>query len=130
MSRFRAPKAPPALSFMLSDLGQPRPRELARFLGVHERTVYGWQARDSAPRPVALALFWETSIGRNWLAVNAENEARLWASRVACLETDNARLRARVAYLEQIGRFDSANAPTFAPSHTPPDDGRPRLLIA
>lgn len=113
---FAAPKATPPLSVMLSDLGKPHAAKIAKFLGVHERTVYGWQAQDHAPRAVLLALFWETSWGRGWNNVNAENAARFAAMRVSALESEVDRLRGRVAYLERLAVYDSANAPTFTPS--------------
>ena len=101
---------------MLADIGRPHAAAVARLLGVHERTVYGWQAQDSAPRAAMLALFWETSWGRSWQHTNAENAARMAAVRASVLESENQRLRGRVAYLERLAVYDSANAPTFTPS--------------
>jgi len=126
--KFAAPKAPPPLSVMLADLGKPNAAAVARLLGVHERTVYGWQAKDHAPRAVLLALFWETSWGRSWNATNAENDARFAAMRTAALESEVERLRGRVAYLERLAVYDSANAPTFTPSPMWPDG--PRLATS
>lgn len=116
LSRFRAPVCPPALSLMVSALGSPHPCAIARLLDVHERTVYTWMAQDRAPRPALLALFWETPWGRNWQITNAENEARFASSHIAALQAVNQRLTGRVAYLERIGHYGCANAPTFTPS--------------
>lgn len=116
MQTFVAPDHTPPLSDMLRDMGRPAPAKLARLLGVHERTIYQWQARDKAPRAAALALFWETPLGRSWNHTNMENDLRLMSMRLNVLQAENERLKRQVAYLESVGRFDSANAPTFSPS--------------
>lgn len=73
----RLPKAMPPLGVMVRDIGNPHPRDLARALGVSPRTVYHWLARDTAPRPVLLSLFWVTRWGQQWLDADLFNEARL-----------------------------------------------------
>lgn len=89
---------------------------IGRALGVHERTVYHWQARAEAPRPAHLALFWESRWGRSQLAADSENAARWARGEADALRREVATLRARVAYLEAVGQFGSANAPTLRPS--------------
>lgn len=112
---FRAPRQLPSLEVLLHDLGQPRADVIARALGVTPRTVRRWLADGQAPRPVMLALFWESSYGRSQANADAHNAA-MWArAQVAGLERENATLSARVAYLERVGQFGSANAPTLAP---------------
>lgn len=113
---FHSPKHTPAMSAMLDDIGRPAPAALAALLDVHERTVYTWLAKDDAPRPVKLALFYETQWGRDLVNCAAVNDARMLATEVSILRAENDRLKGRVAYLECVGQFDSANAPTFTPS--------------
>lgn len=99
---------------MLSDLGQPPADVIARALGVSVRSVYGWQSRETAPRPVLLAIFYQTRWGQSAVAADAVNGARVARALADSLERENATLSARVAYLERVGQFGSANAPTLA----------------
>lgn len=112
---FRAPRQLPTLDAMLADIGRPGADVLGRALGVSARTVRRWVADGQAPRPVMLALFWETSFGRSQLHADAHNAA-MWArAQVAGLQRENAALVRRVAYLEGLACYGSANAPTLAP---------------
>lgn len=115
---FRAPRQLPTLEAMVRDIGQPTAELVAQVLGVSVRTVYAWQAAGQAPRPAALALFWETQWGRSVVACDAVNGERWARGQVAALEREKATLQARVAYLESVGDFGSANAPTLAPAVT------------
>lgn len=115
---FTAPRQLPTLEAMLHDIGRPAPSVVAAALGVSERTVYGWQAAGQAPRPAALALFWETSWGRSIVDAQAVNGERWARGHVQALEREKATLLARVAYLERVGQFGAANAPTLAPAVT------------
>lgn len=113
---FRAPRQLPTLDAMLSDLGRPPADVVARALGVTPRTVRRWLADGDAPRPVLLALFWESRFGRSQFAADAQNAA-MWArAQVAGLEREKATLERRVAYLEGLACYGSANAPTLAPA--------------
>lgn len=113
---FKAPRQLPPLDLLLADLGNPPPALTARALGVSERTVYGWQAAGQAPRPAHLALFWESRWGQSAVSAEAVNGERWARGQVQALEREAATLRARVAYLEAVGQFGSANAPTLAPA--------------
>lgn len=108
---FKAPRQLPPLNVLLGDLGHPAPHVVARALGVSVRTVYGWQARDLAPRPAMLALFWESRFGRSAIAAESVNGERWARGLVLGLERERDALAARVAYLERVGDFGSANAP-------------------
>lgn len=112
---FKAPRQLPPLDLLMADIGQPSAKVVARALGVSERTVYGWQAAGQAPRPAHLALFWESSWGRSVIAAEAVNGERWARGQVEGLQREAATLRARVAYLERVGSFGSANAPTYRP---------------
>lgn len=111
---FLAPRQLPELEAIVRDIGQPAPGVIARALGVSERTVYGWQAAGQAPRPAHLALYWETRWGRSQIDAQAVNGERWARGQVQALEREKATLLARVAYLESVGDFGSANAPTLA----------------
>lgn len=109
--KYLAPRALPALSQLLPDLGNPSPREIARFLDVTERTVYGWKAADRAPRAAMLALFWESSYGLSALDAELFNTVQVHKGHAESLARRVVNLESRIARLEKIGRFDSANAP-------------------
>lgn len=113
---FRAPRQLPSFESMLRDIGQPTPAVLGRHLGVHERTVYTWQAKGEAPRPVMLALFYESRWGRSLIATEAENAARWARGHVEALQREVSTLHARIAYLEAVGSYGAANEPTLQPS--------------
>lgn len=113
---FKAPRQIPPPSVLLADIGQPPPAVIARALGVSLRTVYGWKAADQCPRPAHLAMFWESRWGQSVANAEAINGERFARGLVQALERENATLRARVAYLERVGSFGSANAPTVTPA--------------
>lgn len=111
--QFLAPRQLPGLDQIFSDLGEPTARDVGALLGSSRRSFYLWRQTGYAPRPVMLALFWETSFGRSILDCAAVNEARTARGLVDALDRENAMLRARVAYLEGAADFGSANAPTL-----------------
>lgn len=115
---FLAPRQLPPLEALLADIGQPAPAVIGRALGVHERTVFAWQAKGEAPRTAALALFWESSWGRSVIDAQAVNGERWARGLAASLEREKATLQARIDYLERVGQFGAANAPTLAPGVT------------
>ncbi|WP_426303905.1 helix-turn-helix domain-containing protein [Acidovorax facilis] len=111
--KYLSPRSIPALSQLLPDLGDPSPREIARYLGVSERTVYHWKATDEAPRAALLALFWESSFGRSALDCELHNTAQVYRSLSESLNHEAQKLRTRIAWLEKNGRFDCSNQPFF-----------------
>jgi len=112
---FRAPRQLPPLDLMLQDLGAPA-ADTARYLDVSLRTLRGWKARQQAPRPAMLALFWESSWGASLVASTAHNGAIYARGLADSLARENAALRARIARLEALGDFGAANSPMMAPS--------------
>lgn len=110
------PRDTPALGVMLADLGNPSPADVARALDVSTATVRRWLAADSAPRMALLTLFWVTRWGRSQVDAKAVNDAREALGMVKCLEGEATGLRARIAYLEAVARFDSANEPLYSSS--------------
>lgn len=110
---FRAPKHLPDLAQLLHELGNPEPAALAKHLDVSVRSVYGWKKAGTAPRPVLLALFYESQAGQSMVATDAHNGAMYARGMAAGLERENAALRARIARIEAIADFGSANSPTM-----------------
>jgi hypothetical protein len=110
----RLPRQMPPMSWMLDDIGNPKPRDLARALGVSERTVKGWIARDEAPTPALLALFWLTRWGQQAVDAEAHNAACMHATMVALLRGELAELNVRLQRLGRIADFGSANDPAEA----------------
>lgn len=106
-----SPRQVPPLDLLLSDLDNPCADAIAADLGVSVRSVYSWKRAGEAPRPAALALFWQTCWGRSQVEAQAVNDARSAHGLAQALARENATLRARVAYLERVGQFGSANAP-------------------
>lgn len=117
--KYLAPRTVPALSQLLPDLGHPSPREIARYLDVSERTVYGWKAADDAPRAALLALFWESSYGRSALDCELHNSAMIYKRLSESLNNEAQMLRLRISRLEKMGDFGSANAPHITPALVP-----------
>lgn len=117
--KYLAPRALPALSQILPALGQPSPREIARYLDVTERTVFAWKAADRAPKAALLALFWESSYGLSALDAELHNAAQVHKSHANALLKEVDNLRARIARLEKMGCFGSANAPHISPVALP-----------
>lgn len=113
--KYLAPRTIPALSQVLPDLGHPSAREIANYLGVTERTVYGWKATDAPPRAVLLALFWESSYGRSALDADLHNAAQVYRILSDSLNHEAQKLRTRIAWLEKNGWFDCSNQPFLAP---------------
>ena len=113
--KYLAPRSIPALSQVLPDLGNPSPREIARYLDVSERTVYGWKASDDAPRAALLALFWESSYGLSALDAELFNSVAVYRNLSESLNLEAQNLRTRIAWLEKNGRFDCSNQPFIAP---------------
>jgi hypothetical protein len=110
---FRATHTPP-LSIILDDLLTSDRATIARHLGISLRTLERYIAAGEAPRAVTLALFWETRWGWSIADTGAFNDARFQAQRAAGLERENETLRTRIARLEGLGGFGSANEPMYA----------------
>ena len=112
-----APRQLPDLGLILDDLRRPGAAAIARHLGITENTFYRWQRGEPMPRPAHLALFWETSYGQSVQHCQAVNTAAVYKGLADSLQRENAGLRTRIAYLERVGRFDTANAPIFSASY-------------
>jgi hypothetical protein len=109
----RLPAQLPPLSLLLDDLGQPSDAAVARALGVSERTVRRWVARDSAPHAALLALYWVTRWGHSAIAADVKNESAMLAGFVACLKTENAKLTATLSKTLALADTGASNLPTW-----------------
>ena len=92
---------------------EKNPTKVAKHLGVTVETLRRWKAADRAPRAAMLALFYESRWGYSLLyttAFNAETDAR---QEVSSLKRTNDALRVRIARLESLGNFESANEPIW-----------------
>jgi len=122
--KYLKPTRTPALSEMLLDLGRPSPREVSRYLGVTERTVFRWMADDVAPQPAMLAVFWLSSYGQSVIDCELVNEIRVTKCLSNSLGQEVRNLSARVAWLEANGEFGASNAPFLSsvprPAHVFP----------
>lgn len=122
------PKSIPSLAIMLDDIGCGSSRstkELAKALGVCERTLRGWRDQGRAPRTAMLAIFWLTSWGQSAVNCKAHNDARMFAGYVGSLKSEVADLKAQLAKLAELGDFGSANDP--APGVAGPGPQAPEL---
>jgi len=106
------PKGIPPLGDLLADLGNPKPAEIAKSLGVSERTVRGWKRTGQAPRPVMLALFWVTSWGQQWAEAEAFNRAQIEYQSAAALRRHVKELEQIISRLMTIADFGCANDPS------------------
>jgi hypothetical protein len=105
------PKHTPTLSMMLEELGNPSAAEMAKALGISEQTARTYKARNSAPRPVMLALFWVTSWGQQWAYSAAHNDADAQAGMAQALKYHCAELEKRIHDLIALNQYGSANEP-------------------
>ena len=108
----RYPKEPPTLAELLADplLRSLKQSDVARFLGVTERTLRRWK-KTGAPRQARL-LMWAISLhGLDTLQTEADNTAALFAGMARGLAEEVDAHRRRINHLISIGRFDSANSP-------------------
>lgn len=112
---FRATHTPP-LDLLLDDLLTSDPSAVARHLDVAPRTLARWTEANQAPRPVMLALFYESRWGYSVLETTAHNGEQYARQEVDGLRRENAMLRARIGRLERLGSYGAANAPLLAPS--------------
>lgn len=121
---FRATHTPP-LSYLLDDLLTRDRAAIARHLGLSTATLARYEAADQAPRPVMLALFYESRWGYSVLETTAHNGALYARQEAQGLARENATLRTRIARLEAIGDFGAANDVGPTPRVQPGSARRP-----
>lgn len=100
---------------MLEDLPANVP-QIARHLGLATSTIERYRAAGQAPRPVMLAMFWETRWGRSAADCEAANWGAVYYRKALGLERENKVLKRQIAQLESMlhPRFGhAANVPFF-----------------
>lgn len=104
----------PHLHTILDNLGLPD-KQVAHFLGVSTSTVKRWREAGQAPRPVILALYWETDWGRSAVACDAVNWGRMLHMQNMALQSQVKTLKQRIAKLEKaLADVDkAANMPFY-----------------
>lgn len=107
----RAPRHLPSLEMLLADVRVPR-KDLARHLGVNERTIRAWVAAGTAPRPVLLALYWETRWGQDNAIADAHNTIQVHRRHAESLARELQRVSMQNMRLAGLVD-DSANSPLF-----------------
>lgn len=108
------------LAETMADIGI-KPPEVAKYLGVTERSVWRWLADGSAPRAVLLALWHITPAGAQAVAVDHANGAMYERGYVRSMEATTARLQAQLHAMEleldratlAAGAAVPANCPVF-----------------
>lgn len=113
MGQFVTPAFVPVLAVLLDRIPASR-ADVARHLGVTPRTLDAWTASGNAPRAVLVALFMESDYGRQSIDCDLFNRTQMLAGLADCLRRETETLRARIARLERLGDFGSANAPTMS----------------
>lgn len=112
---FRATHTP-TLDLLLDDLLTRDLAAIAAHLGVTVRTLERWKASNEAPRTALLALFYESRWGYSLLETTAHNGHMYERAARQSAERENAMLRVRIARLEAVGLFGSANEPLLQAS--------------
>ena len=115
---FRATNIP-GFSSLLEGLATRDHKAIAKHLDVTEKTLQRYIREDRAPKPVMLALYFETHHAVRDLHTDAFNDARREANSRAMADSTIRDLRARIAYLEGLAAFGSANDPTMRPESRP-----------
>lgn len=106
---FKAPKYIHNLQLLLADLPTQDDARIAAHLGLSADTVRSYRLTNRAPRPVALALFWETRWGRSVLEVDQVNADQMRMNALAAARQELAVLRRQVLRLAPLARLGSAN---------------------
>ena len=115
---FLTPRNLPSFNAELEDLNHLKPAQLAKHLGVSERSIFTWKAQNLAPRSVQIALFWETCWGHSTLNCDLDNTVSRFKQLANALQNDNNTLRKRIEYLERVSDFGSANQPLLSDNNT------------
>lgn len=118
---FKAPRSAqlPHLLSILDNIGQPH-QKLASFLDLSPSTIQRYERAGQAPRPVMLALYWETTWGRSAAHCEADHAARLHYMRAMGLELRISELEATIDRLQaQLDKHTggAANGPWFSNAH-------------
>lgn len=114
---FRSPSLAglPHIQTMINDLPATK-KQIARHLGITERSLNRYIRAEGAPRAIMLALFWETKWGRSAADTEAANYGAIYYRKAMGLERQNQKLRQQIATLETElanTNYVAANSPFF-----------------
>lgn len=115
---FRAPghAGLPSIATMLDDIPASS-AQIARHLGIKESTLKTYRRQGGAPRPVMLALFWETTWGRSAADCEAYNAVTIHQAQTKSLNDHQARMAGIIWALQlELDRHQDgrpANLPVF-----------------
>lgn len=98
----RLPRDLPPPALLLADLCNPAPREIARHLGLSERTVWRYQA-DGWPRCAHLALFYASSWGWSMVDCDAHRAVTLYRDLARSHQAERDDVRAQLQALQAPG---------------------------
>ena len=114
MFKAPAPAKLPHLHTILDNIGLPD-NQVAHFLGVSPNSVRRWRKLGQAPRPVMLALFWESTWGQSAANCDAVNWGRLQFQENVMLKRKLASLQRKIERLETaLAESDqAANSPLY-----------------
>lgn len=101
----------PGFAQLLDAMPDQRPLAVSQYLDIAPQTLRRWRAAQTAPRVALLAMYWESPWGVSLLSSTAQNGAMYARREVDGLKRENATLRGRIARLEALGNFGSANEP-------------------
>jgi hypothetical protein len=104
----------PSFSQLIEALPEREPGQLCKYLDITHQTLRRWKAAQTAPRMAMLAMYWETPYGASLVNTTAHNGAMYARQEVCGLKAENAMLHARIARLEGLGNFGSANEPMLS----------------
>lgn len=114
---FRSPRPAqlPHLQSLLDNIPASE-HEIARLLDVTVPTLRKYKAKGQAPRTVMLALFWESTWGRQTADVTAANHAAQYFALAQALKRENQKLVNQLLTLERElmqSNAGAANSPIF-----------------
>lgn len=114
---FRAPYPAhlPHFSYVLDNVPGSIEQK-ARLLDIAPSTLRKYRKQGQAPRPIHLALFWESVWGISTIEVTAANQAATYFSSYQAAKRENARLVKQMLTLEQeisAQKNGAANGPIF-----------------
>lgn len=111
----------PGFTQVLEELFNPPAADLARYLGVHRRTVHRWLRTGCAPRAVVMALHRVSRPGLHQTHAALLRDLREVDEWGLAMQRENAALRRELARVLSAGHFGSANLPVYRPGLTAAD---------
>jgi hypothetical protein len=105
----------PGFPEVLKELFNPPAADLARYLGVHRRTVHRWMRTGCAPRAVVMALHRVSRPGLHQTHRELLRDLRAVDDWGLAMQRENDALRRELARVLAVGEFGAANLPVYRP---------------